>query len=220
MTGGSGCRTLLVGITGNSGSGQTTAAGAVADMCSGVCSLDEVGHRMLRRSYVATDLAMKLCAPELRRLRGDGLRRWLAGRAFEDPRVMQALRSTVHPRMVRWARASAALLRERCGGVYVLEGALLFELGLDRIMDSVLVVSDTKERCLGRAAARSGTDPSRAARVWEHQMDIAEKARLADAVIENSGERAHLERVSRDIFAKTTGGLAGPRPNGTMRGGA
>ncbi|MEN8209983.1 MAG: hypothetical protein ABFR50_12115, partial [Candidatus Fermentibacteria bacterium] len=47
----------LVGITGNSGCGQTTAASFVAERCGGVCSLDRIGHRLLNKRYVLRGLA-------------------------------------------------------------------------------------------------------------------------------------------------------------------
>jgi len=196
-------RTILVGITGNSGCGQTTAAGFASAYCSGVCSLDETGHRLLERQYVLSDLVMRYCMPELSELRGDDLRSVLRDIVFDDPHEMEKLNSVVHPRMKRWAISSAARLRNGAdNGIWVLEGALIYELGLDALLDLVIVVSDTPERCARRISVRDGISTGEALKRWSFQMSLAEKEAACDIVITNQGSEDDMGRAIRSIFVR------------------
>jgi dephospho-CoA kinase len=51
-----------------------------------------------------------------------------------------------------------------------------------------------------RALARDG-DPADAERKIANQMPLADKARLADHVVDNSGDRAATEARTREIHA-------------------
>jgi len=190
----------LVGITGNSGCGQSTAADFASGFCDGVCSLDSVGHRLLDRSYVASDLAMRLCRPDLLRLRGPELRRELGRTAFSDPALMDAVNAVMHPRMQGWARAAAARLRT-LPGLWVLEGALIVELGLAPMLDRLIVVRDTLERCAVRVSVRDEVPETETALRWERQLPLESKASMADWVIENNGSKADMRTRIVSIFA-------------------
>jgi dephospho-CoA kinase len=190
----------LVGITGNSGCGQSTAAAFASGFCDGVCSLDVIGHRLLDRSYVASDLALRLCRPDLLRLRGTELRRELGRTAFSDPALMDAVNSVMHPRMLGWARTSAARLRT-LRGLWVLEGALIVELGLAPMLDRLIVVRDTIERCAARVTARDGVPETETALRWKMQLPLETKASMADWVIDNAGSKADMRTRIDSIFA-------------------
>ena len=192
----------LVGITGNSGCGQTTAAEAASEYCRGVCSLDVTGHRLLDRPYVVSDLARSFYKPELLRLRGDSLRSELRRTVFSDPVEMDRLNSILHPRMKRWAAISAAKLRLLGTGIWILEGALIFEMGLDSLFDLVMVISDTPERSAKRVAERDGITVEEALIRWDHQMSLPEKESAADIVIRNSGTEDDIRGVIGSIFAR------------------
>lgn len=191
----------LVGITGNSGSGQSTAAGFAAEVCSGVCSLDAVGHRLLDRTYVISDLAMRLCRPDLLRLRGVALRRELGRSAFSDPALLDAVNAVLHPRMIGWARSAAVTLRT-LPGLRVLEGALIIELGIAPLLDRLIVVRDTLERSARRVGLRDGIPEAEVARRWSRQLPLETKAEMADWVVDNLGTQADMRIRILSIFAE------------------
>ncbi|OPL18564.1 MAG: hypothetical protein AVO35_04325 [Candidatus Aegiribacteria sp. MLS_C] len=190
---------VLIGVTGNSGCGQSTAAAALEGLADGVCSLDILGHRMLEKGFVTKELSRSFGMPEMAGMVAPELRRTLSGMVFDGSNRLQALNSVVHPRMVRWARMTARRARVQ-GGVWVLEGALLFELGLAELFDSTVVVKDTFERCSRRIYEMDGIPPEVTRRRWESQMDLDGKAAMADHVIENSGGPQYLQERMITIF--------------------
>jgi len=141
--------------------------------------------------------------PELSEIRGDELRAALRDIVFSDPVQMEKLNSIVHPRMKRWAVSSAARLRNGAAtGIWVLEGALIYELGLDVLLDLVIVVSDTPERCARRISERDGVSTGVALQRWNFQMSLDEKEATSDIVIANHGSKADMGRAIGSIFAR------------------
>lgn len=193
--------TLLVAVTGNSGCGQSTVASVFESLGAEVCSLDAVGHRLLSRKYVITDLAMELSMPELHGRRSEDIRKILGRDAFSEPGMIEAINRVLHPRMYRWCRIAAAALRRR-EGTFVLEGALVLEMGLSGLFDVIVVVRDTFGRCSQRLRALSDLPPEVLRGRWENQLPMEEKARRADFVLNNSGTLEDLGEKAAALYRR------------------
>lgn len=190
---------FLIGITGNSGCGQTTAAEYLNKECSGLCSLDLVGHRLLNRQYVTSELADAFSRPEFNHLDGKSIRTELRKIVHSYPEAYAVLNAVLHPRMIGWAVQCAQTLR-KLKGVWILEGALICELGINDLLDYLIVVEDSEHRCISRVAARDNISYEDAAKRWRVQLPIEYKSRLADAVVINSGELDNLKQQILAIF--------------------
>lgn len=191
----------LVGVTGNSGCGQTTFAGELQRLGAGVCALDEVGHRLLRRPQVLSRVADALEMPQLVGLEAALARRAIGSAVFTSPRMLSALNSIVHPMLRRWAHLSAARL-SGAESLYVLEGALLLELGLDSLLDLLVVVSDSMERASQRVARRDGIPADQVEARWRAQWPLSSKIGRADLVVENSGGEEELRQRARALYRR------------------
>ncbi len=189
---------LLIGITGNSGCGQTTAAEFLADHAT-VCFLDELGHRLLGKEYVRKELASAFGNPEIVSMSGEEVRKYLSNLVFDNPKLMERLNVVVHPRMARWVRNAAAALRKR-EGIWILEGALLFELALGDVFDETVLIRDSLERCAERLVLRDGINEEDAKKRWNFQLALEEKASMAGTVVDNNGDLEYLKRKIVGIF--------------------
>jgi dephospho-CoA kinase len=200
---------LLIGITGNSGCGQTTAASFLEEYVDGICSLDRVGHRLLAKRYVKRELAAVFRNAELETMDPAVLRQFLSSIVFGDDRGTRSrsslshLNEVLHPRMVRWARRSAEYL-STSSGIWILEGALIFELGIHRYLDFTILIRDSEARCASRLTERDGVDADTVATRWRNQMDLDRKALLAYRVIENSRGLNYLRKSILSIFDEIT----------------
>lgn len=190
---------FLIGITGNSGCGQTTASKYISKECSGICSLDQIGHRLLNRQYVISELADVFSRPEFNHLDGESIRAELRKIVLIDTKAYAKLNSVLHPRMIRWAARSARILRN-LKGIWVLEGALICELGIHELLDYLIVVQDSEQRSISRVAARDNISFQDAAKRWEVQLPIENKLTIADAVVNNSGELDNMKQQIHTIF--------------------
>ncbi len=190
---------FLIGITGNSGCGQTTAAKYISKDCSGICSLDQIGHRLLNRKYVISELSDAFSRPEFNHMNGESIRNELRKIVLNDTKAYAVLNSVLHPRMIRWAACSARILR-KSEGIWVLEGALICELGIHELLDYLIVVQDSEKRCISRVAARDNISFKDAAKRWEVQLPIENKLTMADEIVNNSGELDNMKEQILTIF--------------------
>lgn len=195
---------FLVGITGNSGCGQSTAAGFIADRCAGVCSLDRIGHRLLGKPYVLRDLADGFSRSDLLTMNENEIRSELGRIVFDHPEKMAILNSILHPRMLRWASTSAFMLKSS-RGIRVLEGALIYELGIDRYLDFMIVIKDTADRSAERLAVRDGISAEYALKRWKQQLSINTKVSRADYTVYNSQDTDYLKQQILNIFEELEG---------------
>ncbi len=177
---------FVVGVTGEMGAGKSAAARAMERRGAKVVSLDGLGHRALRDEGVKK---------RLRREFGDGIfkegeieRTELAKLAFADRRRLEALNAVVHPLMRRWAREEA----ERADGLVAVEGALLYEMGLDEVCDAVIFVGAPERTRLERLRRVRGWDGEEFARRERMQLPSAEKSARADRRIANDGSEEDL----------------------------
>ena len=173
---------IKVGLCGGIGSGKST-----------VCRL----FRSLGVSvYIADDRAKQLMvsSPELiaaiteafgAECYTDGSlnRSYLAAQVFSDNSKLKLLNSIVHPAVCRdfvvWAEAQS-------GEYVVVESAILFESGLDKVVDiSVAVVVDSST-AIERAMARDGASREAIEARMAVQMSANQLTALADYTIDNT----------------------------------
>lgn len=192
---------MLLGVTGNSGCGQTTFASELSRCGAEVCSLDRVGHRLLARRSVSQRVGRALGLPGLADDGLDRIRSRVGEVVFDSPHRLKTLNSIVHPMMRRWACIAAGRLRGS-PGVYVLEGALILELGLASLLDRLVVIEDTMQRCMRRAAERDGISPDTVRARWRAQWSMERKSAAADFVVRNSGGEEGLRREARALYSR------------------
>jgi dephospho-CoA kinase len=195
---------MFLGVTGNSGTGQTTVADTFATLGARVCSLDATGHRLLKRNSVRSALAVRLSRPDFMSMSGSEMRAELSRSAFTRTDIMEAVEEVLHPIMRRWALLSRSIL-ENLEGVWVLEGALIFEMGLDGLLDSVVLVCDTEERACKRLEKRDRISSDIVSARWARQLPLSTKRCLAEHVIENRSSLDELIEEARRIYILLTG---------------
>jgi dephospho-CoA kinase len=187
---------ILVGITGILGSGKSTAASMLSKEGLPVIDLDRLGKEVTGHTEVVQ---------EIRRIFGkeyvvnDGVdARKLAERAFRDQESRKKLEGIIHPRVDAelWKRIEKQK-REGATAV-VVDGPLLFETGLYKRLDKIVVVSTGMEKIKKRLRLR-GMEDNEAERRLLHQIPLKEKERMADYVVYNNGTAEDLEKEIKTL---------------------
>lgn len=184
---------LVVGLAGGVGSGKSTVAALFRNWGARVLDADAIGHRVIERPDVRARLVRAWGPGILRGKRVDRAR--LARAAFRSRASARRLNRLVHPPILREIRRRIA----RCRGWVVLDAALLYEAGADRLCDRVVFVDAPVDVRRRRAAAR-GMPPEEAARRERFQRPLSYKKRRADNVIDNAGSKSRTERQAREIY--------------------
>lgn len=199
-------------------------------LTGGIASGKSVVGRMLRAAGVpvidADQLARDAVAPGSPGLEriverfGDTMllpdgaldRKKLGEVVFADDRARRDLNAIVHPRVAELAVERVAALRDAGAPVAVYEVPLLFENGLEGMMDATLLVAASDEVQHRRLMARDGIDDAAARARMNAQMPLAEKRRRATRVLENDGTLDELARQLRAAWRDLAGEDVSFRP--------
>ena len=194
-------RFLLVGLTGSIATGKSTVSRMFAHL----------GARVIDADLLAREVVMPGQPPYLKIVEefGAGVvqedgsldRKALGAIVFADPARRKRLEEITHPAIgTRQQRILSVLDAEAFEGAVIWDAALLLESGGAARMDRVVVVYADPEIERQRLMERDGVNEADARARIASQMPIAEKAKLAHHVIDNSGPRAETERQVRAVY--------------------
>ncbi len=202
---------LLSGVAG----GKSTVASMLAARGWHVLDADRIAHEVLEEPEIRMALVE---AFGLSVLGSDGTvdRRGLARRVFRDLEAKRRLEAITPPRILEILREELERALEGQAPI-ALDVPLLLERGLAGRCDHLLFI-DTPAELRRRRAAERGIPPEDWAAREAMQAPLEEKRKRADAVVDNSGDRARTE-LSLDAALRTLG-LTGPEsgPTGTQPG--
>lgn len=184
---------IRVGVTGGIGSGKSTCCRIFAGLGAAVYDSDREAKRLMNDDG---ELRRRIAARFGSEAYADGAlnRSYLAGVIFGDAEARAALNALVHPAVaadfVRWC--------ERQQGPYVvLESALLFDAGLDRIVDRTVAVMAPPALRIERTCRRDGASPEEVRRRIAAQLSDDELLQRADYCVVNIHEEELAAEIAR-----------------------
>jgi dephospho-CoA kinase len=203
-------RFLLVGLTGSISTGKSTVSAMFAHQGARVIDADLLSREVVMPGQPAYARILEEFGSHLVLEDGSLDRKALGAIVFADPARRKRLEEITHPAVgTRQQRILSVLDEEGFEGIVLWDAALLFETGGVSKMDKVVVVfadPDTESR---RLMARDGLSEADARARIASQMPIAEKAKRADYVIDNTGTREETERQVRVVHGALLAELAG-----------
>lgn len=185
---------LRVGLTGNIASGKSAVAEVWRRLGAAVISADELARRAVEPGTPALEsIAREFGA---RALDADGRldRDYVRDVVFRVPAARRRLESIIHPEVARLRRIEEDAARRDGARIIVNEIPLLFERGMEREFDAVVLVDSPEETRVRRLVHVRGLDEAEARRMVAAQMPASRKRAAADLVIENDGTIGDLER--------------------------
>lgn len=192
---------LRVGLTGGIATGKSTLSRYLKVWGAKVIDADSVAHELQRPGTQIWEAIIDAFGRRI--LSSDGItidRRRLGEIVFSDPRLRAVLEQVMHPaiiaqeetRMSQWERSGRV-------EVAIVEAALLIESGFFRRFHRIVVVVASEETQMGRLLRKGLTEKEALLRI-RAQMPLAEKARYAHYLIDNSGDRSQLESQAKELF--------------------
>ena len=206
-------RFLLVGLTGSIATGKSTVSRMFAHLGARVIDADLLAREVVMPGQPAYAGIVEEFGPQV--VRGDGSldRKALGALVFGDSAKRKRLEEITHPAIgLRRERMLSVLDEEVFEGVVIWDAALLFEGGGAGKMDRVVVVYADPETERRRLVERDGLGDADARARIASQMPVAEKAKLADHVIDNSGTREDTERQVQTVYGALLAELKARRP--------
>ena len=179
-----------LGLTGSIGAGKSTAAALLR--ARGLTVLDADEQARLVTAEPETLAELEAAFPGV--VRGGALdRAALAAQVFGDAAQLARLNAITHPRVRARMAALEAEAAARGEAWVVQDVPLLFEGGLDKSMDAVLLIDAPLETRVARVMARSGLSREDVLARDARQMPADEKRCRATLTLDNGGDLAALE---------------------------
>ena len=200
---------FVLGLTGGFGSGKSTVAGMFKKLHVPVIDADALAHGVIAPGTVGFKQVVRYFSKGVLNNDGHIDRKFLADIVFKHVRARKKLEGIVHPAVVAGVNTAIKKLPKSVRLV-VVEVPLLYETGLNRSVDAVVVVwvpGTVQRERLVRSGRFSASDVSRRMR---SQMPLSEKKKRADHVINNAcskkevGLRAQrfIQKLQRQLFLK------------------
>ena len=186
-------------VTGGIGSGKSHICRLLSARGLPVFYCDDEAKRLIRQDSEIRRRLTALIGPEVYdkdgRLVKPVLAAWICGSKAQAAQID----AIVHPRVAevfdQWVSDHAE------AAVVVMECALLFESGFDRLVDEVVAVSVPEELRLQRVVDRDGVTTEKARAWMALQLPEAEKLCRADYVVRNDDD-AHLQADLALLYTK------------------
>jgi len=215
---------LVIGLTGGIASGKSTVARMLRELGAQVIDADEVarfvvepGQPAYQRLVGAFGPSILMTAPQ------DGTaetptpapaidRQKLAARVFGDEAALKQLNRITHPEIAAESarRMQAAMLSG--AEVIVYEAALIVENKLYPGFSGLIVVQIPEAMQVERAVRRSGLTPEQALSRIRAQASPAERAAVANWLVDNSGDEPALRAQVQTIWEALLAGHVPPCP--------
>jgi dephospho-CoA kinase len=194
---------LVVGLTGNIGSGKSRVARlfearGVLVIDADVLAREAVAPGTPALAAIVARFGAHVLAPD-----GTLDRAALRHIVFADPAERAALDAIVHPAVNARRRALLSQQRERGTKVVVCDIPLLFEAGLDGSMDTIVLVDAPRDIRLERIMRDRGLTRAEAIAMIDSQLPAEGKRARSAYVIDNDGTldelRARFESTWHEI---------------------
>ena len=182
---------FVVGLTGGIGSGKRTVANLFAAEGITLVDADIVAREVVAPGSKGLEAIVTHFGADILTAEGELDRAKLRQRIFSHPEEREWLNQLLHPMI----RQEMLVQVEKATSAYVIMVVpLLFENGLDRLVNRTLVVDISPELQINRTVKRDNVDASQVNNIISSQCSRSEKLARADDIIDNQGEISTLKR--------------------------
>ncbi len=193
---------FIIGLTGSLKTGKSTVAKLFKDRGVEVIDADQLAHVVINSKGKGFKKVVKVFGSEILS-KGEIDRKKLARLVFNDPQALKKLEKIIHPLVIQEMRQKIRRLRKlKLKQKVLLDVPLLFETGLDRLVDFTIVVKSSRALQIKRAVQDLNISSQQAMMRIQAQMPLKEKIQWADCVIDNNGSIPNLRKKVDLIWQK------------------
>jgi len=188
---------LRVGLTGGIASGKSTVSSMFEKLGAHVLDSDRITRELFRQGTAVNAAVTAAFGPTVVASDGSIDRKTLGEIVFGNPELRQKLNSLVHPAIKeRQLQFLEQLGARDPHAVGIIEAALMVEAGTYSDYDKLIVVTCSPAVQRERLRARSKLTTEQIEARIASQMPMEDKVRVADFVVDNSGD---LEKTRRQV---------------------
>ncbi|MDD3535109.1 MAG: dephospho-CoA kinase [Candidatus Cloacimonetes bacterium] len=188
-------KALIIGITGNIGTGKSTFCRILENKGYNVFYADKIAHNHLLE---LKDMWVKRWGEGVLE-NGEVKREKISEIVFNNPIELKWLNSQIHPRVLQDMQDLADNYPKK---YLFLEIPLLYEAGLLECVDQIVLVLANTEEIIERVMKRDGSKREDILKRLEKQIPDSKKILLADYMVFNSGELEEMEWAADDLLRR------------------
>lgn len=201
---------IFFGLTGGIASGKSSVARRFRERGVPVVDADRVARDVVAPGSEGLSAVVEAFGDEVLAPDGSLDRKKLAAVAFGDEAARRRLNAILHPRIAARTAQLGAELAAGGAPLACYEAALLVENGVADAFRPLVLVAAPEQEQIRRAMARDAMTEAEATARLRAQMPLDAKRKVADHVIENDGDLAHLERRADEVLAAIRAGAGLP----------
>ena len=192
---------MNIGLTGGIATGKSTVSQMLVARGAALIDADVVARRIMEPGHPVLAKVVERFGETVLLADGQLNRKRLGEIVFSDPVERKALEDITHPAIRREMKAELeALERENSERLVVADIPLLYESGLENLYEEIMVVYVPRSLQLERLMQRDALTVQEAELRLAAQMDIEEKRRRADILIDNSRSYEETESQIDDFW--------------------
>ena len=185
---------MIIGLTGGIASGKSTVSKYLAEKGFKVYDADKIAKDISEKKSVQEEIILTF-GDKILDENGNVDRKKLKEIIFEDKEKLKQLNAIIHPKVIDFYKE---LKEKNTDEIIIFDVPLLFESGIDKFCDKILVVISNYEIQLNRIVERDKIDRELASKIIKSQISNEERIKKADVVIENNSSLEDLfEKVER-----------------------
>ena len=196
---------IKIGLTGVIGSGKAEVANILASLGATVIFADEISRRIYEPGDAGHQAVVDAFGEDVLDEDERIDRAALAAIVFGDVSQRRRLEAAVWPVMAAVVEKEMADAEAEDAPAAVIEAAVLFEAGWDRLVDVVWTVTTNAANSVRRVGRRDGLSEEQVHARMAAQLSADEKAERADRVIANDGTLEDLREIVEQVWNEVTG---------------
>jgi len=193
---------LIIGVTGNIGSGKSTVCQILAKLGATIIDADKLAHEAYKPYSQTWQELISAFGKDIVKADGEIDRQKLGQIVFSDSNALAQLNQIVHPRAYCMAKEQIENYRRQAVKAVAVEATLLIEAGWTNLVDNVWLVMAPDDMVTQRLTQYKEMSESQILARLKSQMPAREKMKYANEVIYNNGDIPQLEAKVSELWHK------------------
>jgi len=191
---------MIIGLTGNSGSGKSYVADIFLENGAYIVDADKTAHQILEKNSITYNEILEFFGDEILDTSGNINRKVLGKIVFNDKRKLKKLNEMTHKHITDIIMHKIENAKQQSYKLIVIDAPLLIETDLHKVCDKVIVVYADENVRLERITERDGIAEIEAFNRIKNQTPFEKLKKYADIVIFNSKNDNSLKHEVEDII--------------------
>lgn len=192
---------MILGLTGSIGSGKSTVSDMLKKEGFEIFDADKIARELMESKEVK--LQIKKAFGNFIFDENDNLdRKALKNIVFNKRDKLKILNSIIHPRVIGYYKNIANLKSKE---IKIFDVPLLFETGIDKYCDKILVIDIDEDIQIERVMKRDTLDKELVKKIISSQSEREDRLSKADYIITNNSSLDELENNVKKLIEELKG---------------